>query len=78
MRRYSSGLFRYAMFHFCLFPYVCLFDLEFKGPVTIVMVMPRRSSNLLTFILGRLNPLSGLPLFVHIHVPSPVTDNCPS
>ena len=49
--------------------------LEFYRPVNTVMVMLSWSVNLLKLFLGRLSPLSSLPVLVHIL--SPVTDNSP-
>ena len=55
--------------------FVCL-SWEFYGPVNTLKLMYSQSVNLLTNFLGRLNPLSSLPVLVRIL--SPVTDNCPS
>ena len=56
--------------------YVCLFVLRFYGPVNLMGSCRAWSVYQTTLFLGRLSPLSGWPVLVHIL--SPETDNCPS
>ena len=50
----------------------CLFELRFYGPVNLLGPCRARLGNLLTLFRGRLSPISGYPIFVHIVLP--VTD----
>ena len=72
----SFSFFFFFFFFFFLFFFFFFLSWDFTVPVNTIGSCRARPAYLTTLLLGRLCPLSGQP--VSVHIISPETDNCPS